>query len=481
MRRLPALTTTALALALVALPASAHADATMTGVGQSPRAAVVAVEAPVSGEPWSAPGYPVECKREGDLVSCTPVDPSFVVAQQCYLGVVTAAGTALVCTTFEDHRPLIEARGGKPTLVDYGCSFGDLACAAFEGAGRGMAISATAAMYVMATNVSFNTESVLWDAAVGEWAFWRWAVLFVVLLAMIWTITAAAVNKDREELVGALLRCALALPMVPFTLWVTGHLVNAVDDMTWYILSRDGITGLFRTMQSVMWAGGQAAWFFAYLMHGLLLVAMVLLIFVFMFRNLGLAALVAIGPVAWMLFPLRRIGPDWVIRYISALLTLLLTGPLTIGFVSLIVHGLAGVKTIWDPAAWPLVVGLAAVAVAPFAIFGLFSFLGGVAVDSIGSRMGATTARAGSTAAHTIIRMPTRLASSPAGQSVSRGPAPAGGSAGGASSPRQPAGATASAPATTASPARSLSGGSTAPLPAPAPAAAPASPARRTS
>lgn len=437
----------------------------------------------MSGEPWSAPAYPVDCNREGNLVSCTPEDPSFVVAQQCYLGVVTASGTALVCTTFEDHRALIEARGGKPTLVDYGCSFGDLACAAFEGAGRGMAISATAAMYVLATNISFNTDSVLWDAAVGEWAFWRWAVLFVVLLAMIWTITAAAASKDREELVGALLRCALALPMVPATLWMIGHLVNAVDEMTFYILSRDGITGLFRTMQSVMWAGGQAAWFFAYLMHGLLLIAMVLLIFVFMFRNLGLAALIAIGPVAWMLFPLRRIGPDWVIRYISAVLTLLLTGPLTIGFVSLILHGLAGVKTIWDPAAWPLVVGLAAVALAPFAIFGLFSFLGGVAVDSIGSRMGTTTARAGSNAARTIIRMPTRLSSSPAGQSAARGPTPAGrGPTGGPSSPRQPAGASPStAPSTPTSASRGSSGPSaTTPTAAAAPAPSPSS-ARRTS
>jgi hypothetical protein len=62
------------------------------------------------------------------------------------------------------------------------------------------------------------------------------------------------------------------------------------------------------------------------------------------------------------------------------------TGPLTIGFVTLIINGLASVKTIWNPQSWPLIVGLVLVAFAPFAIFGLFSFAGAVAADGIGSR-----------------------------------------------------------------------------------------------
>ena len=45
-------------------------------------------------------------------------------------------------------------------------------------------------------------------------------------------------------------------------------------------------------------------------------------------------------------------------------------------------------KTIWNPQSWPLLVGLVLVAFAPFAIFGLFSFAGAVAADSVGSRLG---------------------------------------------------------------------------------------------
>ena len=67
------------------------------------------------------------------------------------------------------------------------------------------------------------------------------------------------------------MRSFIAIPAVPISLWATGHLLNAVDDLTWYIMNRDGPHGLFATLQSVMWAGGQANYFFAFLIHGLLM------------------------------------------------------------------------------------------------------------------------------------------------------------------------------------------------------------------
>ena len=149
------------------------------------------------------------------------------------------------------------------------------------------------------------------------------------------------VSGDRAEFVGALIRSFIAFPAVAITLWATGHLLNAIDDLTWYIMNRDGAPGLFSTLQSVMWAGGQANYFFAFVIHGLLMLAMLLLMLVFAFRNIVLAALIAVGPVAWMLYPVRAVGPQWVVRYVSAVAVLLLTGPLTIGFVTLIINGLA--------------------------------------------------------------------------------------------------------------------------------------------
>jgi hypothetical protein len=97
---------------------------------------------------------------------------------------------------------------------------------------------------------------------------------------------------------------------------------------------------------------------------------------------------------------------------------LLLTGPLTIGFLALIIDGLGGVKTIWDPQSWPLLLGLVMVAFAPFAVFGLFSFIGGAAVDGIGSRMGGGVTRSAGTAARGLTRLPSRVGAIPAGRSA---------------------------------------------------------------
>ena len=126
---------------------------------------------------------------------------------------------------------------------------------------------------------------------------------------MVWAIAAAVVSGDRAELVGALVRSFIAVPAVAITLWLTGHVLNAVDDMTWYILNGEGASSIYSTLQSVMWAGGQANYFFAFLIHGLLMLGMLLLMLVFAFRNIVLAALIMVGPVAWMLFPVREHRP----------------------------------------------------------------------------------------------------------------------------------------------------------------------------
>ncbi len=390
---------------------------------------------PVTGLSWSAPAYPVDCKAASGQVSCTPTDPAEVSALQCFIGVPFAGRSAMVCTTYKGHQEALRAAGGRALLVSYGCSIGDLVCSTFQNFGQGLALGATAAAFAMAISISFDTNSTLWSAAVGEWSFWHWAVLVILFGAMVWSIAAAVVSRDHEQLVSALVRSFIAVPAVPLTLWTIGQLVNALDNMTWYVLNREGPGSLFITLQKVMWAGGQATYFFAFLIHCLLLVAMLVLVFVFMFRNLALAVLIAVGPVAWMLFPVRAVGSQWVIRYVSAVAALLLTGPLTIGFLALIIDGLAGVKTIWDPQSWPLLLGLVMVAFAPFAVFGLFSFIGGAAVDGIGSRMGGGVTRSAGTAARGLTRLPSRVSASPAGRS---GPTGGSGPGRGGRPPSQP-------------------------------------------
>ncbi|MGZ0712591.1 hypothetical protein ACWPKO_30060 (plasmid) [Coraliomargarita sp. W4R53] len=402
---------------------------------------------PITGQAWSSPAYPVDCFQTAGQVTCTPQNTADIKPQQCFINVFLNGAKATVCTTDEDHVSAIKTSGGKPLIVEYGCSLGDVVCVTFENAGRGMALSATAMMFVVAQNMRFDTSSLLWTAATQEWSFWQWAVLAILFGAMVWAIAAAAVSGDRAELVGALIRSFIAVPAIAITLWGTGHLLNAVDDLTWYVMNRDGADALFSTLQSVMWAGGQANYFFAFVIHGLLMLGMLLLMLVFAFRNIVLAALIAVGPIAWMLYPTRSVGPQWVVRYVSAVVVLLLTGPLTIGFVTLIINGLASVRTIWDPQSWPLLIGLALVAFAPFAVFGLFSFVGAVAADSVGSSVGSSAGRTASNAARSATRLPSRINASPAGTpskapragSSPGGPSTTSGSSAG-SPPRGPSG-----------------------------------------
>ncbi len=438
----------------------AHAE----GGTPSVAATEVRTEAtPVAGEPWSAPAYPVDCRASSGQITCTPEDAALVKPQQCFLGVLVDGQRSTICTTYEEHVATIKSVGGKPLIVEYGCSLGDVVCLTFENAGRGMAITATGAMYSVAMNMRFDTESLLWSAATSEWSFWQWAVLVVLFGAMVWAIAAAAISGDRSELVGAIVRTFIAVPAVPLTLWLTGHLLNAIDDLTWYVMSREGPASLFSTLQSVMWAGGQANYFFAFLIHALLMLSMLLLMVVFAFRNIALAALIAVGPIAWMIFPVRGIGPQWVVRYASAVVVLLLTGPLTIGFVTLIINGLATVSTIWDPQSWPLLVGLVLVAFAPFAIFGLFSFVGAAAADGVGSRLGSGAAHMAGNAGRSAMRIPTRLGATPAGIP--------GGAARGAASAST---ATPGARASTATGPRGAAAPASRPAPSPAPGSTPA-------
>jgi len=453
---------------------------------QTSAAAAAGPLMPVSGQPWSSPAYPVLCNHTSDQVSCTPTKGSDVKPQQCLRGVLMDGARVTVCTTYEQHVPAIEAMGGKALVVEYGCSVGDVVCVTFENAGRGMAIATTAAMLLVAANMRFDTSTVLWTAAVGEWSFWQWAILAVLFGAMVWAIAAAIVSGNRDELVGAIVRTFIAIPAVPLTLWGIGHLLNAIDDLTWYVMNRDGPVTLFQDLQKVMWAGGQANYFFAFLIHGLLLLSMLLLMLVFAFRNIALAALIAVGPVAWMLFPVRGVGPQWVVRYVSAVVALLLAGPLTNGFVALIVNGLADVDSIWDPQSWPLLVGLVLAAFAPLAVFSLFTFVGASATDSIGSGIGHTAGRMASSAARSIGRMPSRLAGMPAGiptSGTSRGVATTAAKPGRRST-HGPAGAAAPARGRNTTPAAKPTSSATAPTPSrpasPAPPA-PVAPGRKSS
>ena len=420
MRRPVAVLTALLAALMVFLPvapASAAGGPVRADSGSS-----------VTGQPWSAPAAPVNCSRQDNQVKCVPTSADGVQQARCFLDVKLGGDLVTVCTSSKQSADALAGAGQKEAKLAFGCSFGDAVCLAMEGMGFAAAIAATAMMYAVIDASKFSTSGVLWDAATGEWSFWAWAVLGALFIASAWAIASAAVSREKSDVLGAIARTFGAVIGIPLTLWITGYVVDMFNELNEYVLAKKGAVGLFSTMQQVMWAGGAASYWWMNIMCTLLLVATVLLMLVFSFRSLALAVLIMVGPIMWVLFPVRRIGSQWLIRYFSAMLALLLTGPLTFGLMSLVLSSLANLDTIWDPQAVAPLIGLLLVAFSPFAAFGLFSVVGGAAVDAIGSRMGDSARRSVTTTTRQVSRTAGGLSRANATPSGTR-PLPSGSSA----------------------------------------------------
>ena len=335
-----------------------------------------------------------------ELVNCAGSTAATSGTTECWINVPTttngvAATSTTVCTSSTDqtHRDTLKASVSRdPNNVQGHCGFGDGTCAMFEGFSRALVSDAVGSMVGIVGTGQFTTEGALWDAASGEWSYWVWAILGVLFCATVWSIVQAMYARDRADMVTSLTRVFLAWPMILITYWGGSELIGVFDSWTLYTLTRgDSLAGVFRRFSQIIYAGGEGHYFMTFLITLAIWVGTKLLIVVFALRTLGLAVLVMAGPVAWMMFPVKSIGPQWVVGYFSAGFTLLLAGPLTMGFITLILRGLGNLKVLWSPEAWPLLLGLILVIFAPFAVMSLFSFAGAAAAD----RLGGAAANAG--------------------------------------------------------------------------------------
>ncbi|MGC0371298.1 hypothetical protein [Microbacterium sp. SLBN-111] len=414
----------------------------------SPASAMSLDTVDVSGEAWSGPAQPVTCRMTANTAFCSATDNTQNGEVVCYSNVQSSQGVVTVCSSYTGHEASLTATGvdGKRLKLEYGCAPLDLICPVWEQYARAQAISATVASYLVLQQMAFRTDGPLWEAMAGKWSFWSWAVLIVVFAAFVLAMVQAAASGRRDKLIGALGRTLATVFAIPATFWVLARIVPAMDELTAYAFSPDGAGGMFAQLQTTMWSGGSGWFGWTNLVTGLWIVGMFLLVFVFGFRNVALAALIMVAPIAWMLFPLEQVGKRWVIAWASAVAALLLTGPLTLSFLDMIMRGFAAAGTIWNPDVIPLLIGLIMTSITPFAVFGLFNFVGHVAVDAVGSRLGQsagrTTANAASRGARAL-RGPSRANASPAGYRGARGPSAPGGQSG----PTAPSGGPGPAPA----------------------------------
>lgn len=444
--------------------------------GEPATVAAAVEDAPVTGELWSSPAVPVTCNRSGDTVHCTPDNSDDTVERACYFGVPSSSGPLTVCSIASANQSVLDAAGKK---LDYqwGCQLGDVPCAFMEGTAETLSAEAINFGSRAQSALSFNTNTHLWTTAVTEWSFWAWAVLIVVLGAGIVAITMAAFEGGGSGALQVFLRFFLTVPLTQFSLWLVGTLLNSIDLLVKEIFATSDVFG---TLQAMLFGGGSVAPLSGVLNTGIVFVATGLMYLVMMVRNIGLAGLILVMPLAWMLFPVRSIGKQWVIRYAAAVVSLLLASPIMMSLFRFLTEGLRSVSSIWDPAIWPYMLGMIVICFAPFAVFTLFSFAGSSAIDAAASGAGRSAAGAAGRVTRAVPRP--RVGVPPAGMGPrgggsgggGRGP---GGGVGVPKGPSAPAGSPRSAspgssPATGARP--PAGGGGPSPVRTPSQAAAPA-------
>jgi hypothetical protein len=369
---------------LVAAPAAA-------GPADVPySAAVSAAQGEVTDQEWSAPAADVECIRTGIRITCTPTELASSVEERCFNKVLIGEQQNTVCSTSEDNIESIKDKGGEELKIDFNCALLDPSCTVGQTVASAFATSIGAQLSWAISQTSFNSDSRLWEASLTEWAWWQGAIILVILGAGIVAIVMAVATGDRSDLVTAVSRFALSLPLSAASLWIIGKLLDIVDLMVEPIINRtNGGGGVEKFMENLIFGGGGGNVFAATTILGLLAIATGVLVAVFSFRNFALAALISMGPVAWMLFP-TSFGKQWVVRYFSAVIALILTTPLTLGLLALVITGVGGVDTLWSIQALPFGIGLCMIAFVPIAAFSMFSFIGGTAADAVGSRMGSS-------------------------------------------------------------------------------------------
>lgn len=447
---------------------SASAAQASSAAGAVVNQAAIPNDQEVTGESWSAPALPVDCKQTAETVQCTPENSDDNVETACYSGVMTgSSGYVTVCSSAGANQQALDNSGTK---LDYqwGCKFGDLVCSTLEGSAELLSAEALNMSARAAAALRFNTDNLLWTVALEQWSFWAWAVLVVVLVAGIIAITRAAATGSTSDVLWAIVRTGLTFPLIQLTLWLLGRVLNAIDLLVFSIFADADLFGTMNTM--LFGAGGTVHPLGGILATGLVFIAALVIFVVLTIRNIGIALLVMVGPIAWMLFPLQQVGKEWIVRYASALGALLLTGPIMMSAFKFVTDGLSSVSSVWDPRVWPFMLTLIGLCFAPLAVFSLFSFAGGSAVDAAAGSATRTAGSAGVRAARAVPRP--RVGQSPAGvgasaSSASRSGGRAGSTAGRASGAGS--GAAQPAPARPASP----SGAGAAPSGGGAAAAAP--------
>lgn len=237
--------------------------------------------------------------------------------------------------------------------------------------------------------------------------------MIVVVGVTLFQMGTALLRGRTQQAISAFLLGICAWPLTIFSIWLTVVLTNATDRLSLGIMAggSGGDEGVMKHVFESIDSNGVvgdsgidnllAKGLAIFVMALLTLVGALMLSFMLAFRNFALLVLVGFAPVAFLALP-AGVSRQWVVRWGSAVIALIMAKPLAAGMLVMSSELLATADGFWR---W--IVSLTAMVMAtcaPIITMRMLSFVGGDTAGALGSHgasvvtnVGAGAARAGST------------------------------------------------------------------------------------
>lgn len=293
-------------------------------------------------------------------------------------------------------------RGEDAEELEFGCSFGDLICMAFEAQARGLGkfLGWLAELVLGSQKLAPGTK--LWDSAIDEAGNWFAVSILVMLATGVIALATGMLSMKKQNVFFALGGLAAAIPSTYLALGVGGELLKLSDDYSDLALKRlggeDGFANIFRAaaqggtgsdiggVATMVLSGGTANALPTMLMMILLIIGLIMMSFAIAFRNLGIMILIAFAPLAFMSVPMKGgwgITKKWGLAGIA----LLLSKPLMFGVLAMLLKSADGMA-LFSPETLTIATGLFVVSFMPMMAYSFFSFLGSGNESQAGQNVG---------------------------------------------------------------------------------------------
>lgn len=322
--------------------------------------------------------------------------------------------------------------------IEFGCSFGDVICSAFESQARGLGDFMGWLAGEVLGSQDLAPGSTLWDAAIGETSNWLAIGILVSIGVGIIGISSGALSLSPKKVGWSLLGILSGIPATLIALTLGGALLDWSDQISDAVLDRfsgpEGFSNLFRaaaqggTGNDVAGAalqvvsGGTSAALPTMLMLLACIAGIIVMSVSIAFRNLALMILIAFAPLAFATVGMKS-GWQIVKKWATAGIALLISKPLMFGIVAMLLKTSEGMA-LFSPQTLTVVTGLFVAAFMPMMAYSFFNFLGASAENNAGANVASSAGQKGQNNVQRVSNMFSRGRGVRSGGGRRSGPAP---------------------------------------------------------